>query len=59
MSAEITVRVIQNFGNQMVYPACPLAVKLAELAGTKTFTEKAIGIIRDLGFDIKVETPEI
>lgn len=57
--SEITVRVTHNFGNKMIYPVCPVAVKLAELAGTKTFTEKAINIIRELGYTIKVETPEV
>lgn len=57
--SEITVRVTQNFGNQMVYPVCPVAVKLAELAGTKTFTDKTVNLIRDLGFTIKVQTPNI
>lgn len=56
---EIKVRVSNNFGNRTVYPVCPVANLLAELAGTKTLTEKSIELIKDLGFTISVETPEL
>lgn len=56
---EITVRVTHNFGNRMVYPACSTSEKLAELARTKTFTDKMIAVIRELGYTIHVETPKV
>lgn len=50
----ITVRITNNFGNRAVYPACATAQKLAELIGTKTFTDRAIAQIKDLGYTINV-----
>ena len=39
---NITVRITNNFGNRAVYPACETAHKLADLIGTKTFTDADI-----------------
>ena len=51
----ILVRITNNFGNRAVYPVCANAKLLAELAGTKTFTDRAIDQIKALGYDIAVE----
>jgi hypothetical protein len=51
----ITVRITNNFGNRAVYPVCATAVKLAELIGTKTFTDRAIEQIKGLGYTIEVQ----
>jgi hypothetical protein len=51
----ITVRITNNFGNRAVYPVCDTAVKLAELIGTKTFTDRAIEQIKGLGYTIEVQ----
>ena len=39
---NITIRITNNFGNKAVYPVCETARKLADLIGTKTFTDTAI-----------------
>ena len=51
----ITVRIANNYGNRAVYPVCATAKKLAELIGTKTFTDNAIAQIKGLGYAIAVE----
>ena len=51
----ITVRITNNFGNRAVYPVCAKAKLLAELAGTKTFTDRAIDQIKALGYSISVQ----
>lgn len=51
----ITVRITNNFGNRAVYPACDTARQLADLIGTKTFTDRAISQIKALGYSINVE----
>lgn len=56
---KIKVRVSNNFGNRAVYPDCEVAHKLAALIGTKTFTERAIEQIKDLGYTIEVSTPTL
>lgn len=55
----ITVRITNNFGNRAVYPACATAQKLAELIGTKTFTDRAIAQIKGLGYNIAVEAQSL
>jgi hypothetical protein len=54
-SATITVRIANNYGQRAVYPACEVARKLADLIGTKTFTDRAIAQIKSLGYTIAVE----
>ncbi len=55
----ITVRIANNFGNRAVYPACATSKKLAELIGTKTFTDRAIAQIKGLGYTIAVEAQSL
>ena len=55
MVATITVRITRNYGTRVVYPVCETAKKLATLIGTRTFTERALQQIRDLGYEIVVE----
>jgi hypothetical protein len=51
----ITVRVANNYGQQAIYPVCDTSQKLADLIGTKTFTERAIRQIKALGYTISVQ----
>lgn len=55
MSNTITVRVTNNYGTRAVYPVCDTAKKLADLAGTKTFTHAALQTIEALGYVINVQ----
>ena len=55
MTATITVRITNNYGQRAVYPACDTARKLAELIGTKTFTPRALEQIKGLGYTVTVE----
>lgn len=55
MQTTITVRITNVYGNRCVYPVCEVARKLADLIGTKTFTERAIAQIKSLGYNIAVE----
>ncbi len=52
---QITVRITNNFGNRAVYPVCATAQKLAALVNAKTFTDKVISQLKDLGYVIAVE----
>lgn len=55
----IKVRITHNFGNRTVYPECTVARKLAALIGTKTFTDRAIEQLKDLGYTIEVIPPTL
>ena len=52
----ITVTVKDVYGKRTVYPACETSRKLADLIGTKTFTERAIAQIKDLGYLFVVQS---
>lgn len=51
----ITVRIVTNYGQRAVYPACESAKALASLTGRKTLTERDITLIKRLGYAINVE----
>ena len=55
---EITVKVKDQYGRQVVHPVCNKARLLAEIAGTKTLTSYALESIKALGYTIQVELPE-
>jgi hypothetical protein len=52
---NITVRIANNYGNRAVYPVCEVAHKLAALVNCKTFTERVLKQIQDLGYTISVQ----
>lgn len=54
---NITVRITNNYGVRAVYPVCETACKLAELIGTKTFTDRAIDQLKALGYTFQVQQP--
>ena len=54
MEKTIVVEIKSNFGNRAVYPYCRTAKLLAQLTGTKTFTDIALDSIKALGYEIKV-----
>jgi hypothetical protein len=56
---EITVRVKNVYGKQLVYPVNDNAQLLCALTGAKTFTSEALAVIKQLGYTVTVETPTI
>lgn len=52
---NITVRITNNYGARAVYPVCETARKLADLIGTKTFTDRAVAQLKALGYVFNVE----
>lgn len=57
MNTTITVRIANNYGQRAVYPVCEVARKLADLIGTKTFTDRAIDQLKALGYVFTVQQP--
>lgn len=54
-NTTITVRIANNYGVRAVYPVCGVARQLAALIGTKTFTDRALNQLRELGYAVAVE----
>lgn len=52
---QILVEIKQVYGNKTIYPICEKGKLFAQLAGTKTLTEKQILIIKNLGYSFTVK----
>jgi len=55
----ITVRVDSNYGVRVVYPACHTSKLIAQLAGTRTLTDRALIVVKQLGYAINVQQPTL
>jgi hypothetical protein len=55
MTMKILVEVKNVYGRETVYPACKLSKAFADLAGTKTFTHRALQIIESMGYLIELK----
>lgn len=53
---KITVKHRSNYGIDTFYPACPAAELFARMAGHKTLTRNTLEIVRQLGYDIELQT---
>jgi hypothetical protein len=53
----IQVLVKNQYGNQVIYPACEVGETFAAIAGTKTLTDETRALMKRLGyqFEAKVE----
>ena len=55
MPTHITVRIAQQYSQQVVQPACGTSQLFAQIAGTKTLTKPTLDIIKQLGYEVRVE----
>ena len=51
---EIKVRIVSQFGNQRIFPACDKAELFCTIARTTTLTDDAIKAIKTLGYAVLV-----
>ena len=51
---EIKVRIVSQFGNQRIFPACDKAELFCVIAGTTTLTAAAIKAIKALDYAVTV-----
>jgi len=49
---KIIIRIDKNYGIETAYPVCAQSRLLADLAGTKTLTRRALDTIAALGYTI-------
>ncbi len=59
MNTMLTVEIKEIYGNKMVYPACELSRQFCGLLKTKTLTEDAQKIIKEMGFTFIVKSQEL
>jgi len=52
---EIIVTIKSVYGTDKVYPVCKDAYRFACIAGTTTLTDYTIGVIKRLGYRVKVQ----
>lgn len=52
---NITVKIKQVYGQDLVYPICETAQTFARLTGKKTFSNYDIQQIKQLGYQVNVE----
>ncbi len=55
---QITIQAKNVYGNEVFYPVCEQAMRLAHLANTKTLTRDALNLIKSMGFAIQVQQPQ-
>lgn len=59
MEKQITVRIKNVYGNELVYPVCEAAKRFASLTNTKTFSHRNLCDIEALGFLVVVEAQKL
>jgi hypothetical protein len=55
----VMVMVKDIYGRRTVYPVCPQAKIFAQIAGTTTLTPQVVGLIKDLGYRVNIDQPEV
>lgn len=53
--SHIIVRIVQQYGQQVVQPVCRTSEIFASIAGTKTITKPTLELIKQLGYEVRVE----
>jgi hypothetical protein len=53
--SHILVRLAQQYGQSVVQPACRTSELFAQIAGTKTPTKPTIDLVKQLGYEVRVE----
>ena len=51
---RIKLKIIRSVGVIRVYPQCETSRKLLDLVGQKSFTERQVNILLDLGYEVEV-----
>ena len=55
----IKVEVREVYGRFTTYPACPDERRFADIANSKTLTDRTLRLVRDLGYQIVPTTPTV
>lgn len=55
---QMQVYIVNQYGRDVIKPACPLADKFCDLLGQKTLTRRDIELIKAMGYEIRIATPQ-
>lgn len=56
---KITVKIKSVYGRPLIYPVCDMAKVFASFTRTKCLTKAQIEVIKALGYEVEVQTPEL
>ena len=56
---ELTVKVRNNYGTEVIYPTCEVGEAFARIAGTKTLTDQTRLIMKQLGYSFVAKVQEV
>ena len=59
VKTKIRVQVKNVFGNDLIYPMCINSKRFTDLTNSKTLSRHNIKLIKELGFEVDVVTPEL
>ena len=59
VNTKIRVQVKNVFGNNLIYPMCINSKRFTDLTNSKTLSRHNIKLIKELGFEVDVVTPEL
>ena len=59
MSNTITIQPKQVYGHIKYYPVCDKAIGFSKLIGQKTLTKENLKAIKELGYNINLEQPNL
>jgi hypothetical protein len=56
---ELTVKIRNNYGAQVIYPTCEVGEAFCRIAGTKTLTDQTRLIMKQLGYSFVAKQQEV
>ena len=56
---ELTVKIRNNYGAEVIYPTCEVGEAFAQIAGTKTLTDQTRRIMKQLGYSFVAKVQEV
>lgn len=59
MNNILSVRITKNYGREAIYPANEIGETFTRLTGNKTLSRDDIANIKNLGFTVNIEQPEL
>jgi len=55
---HINVTLANQYGREVIRPACPIADKFCQLLDQKTLTPSNVSLIKAMGYEIRVTTTQ-
>lgn len=56
---NIIVEIKNVYGSTQIYPVSQEAKIFARIAGTKTLTGTTISLVKQLGYEVEIQSPEL